>query len=207
MAIRAILSDIGNVVAYYDNSLTAKGFGWYADRGESEMEHMLFDRPDGLMWAYARGELSTPEFRRCVAQALGFFPDISDDAFDFAFSKVFSPNADVIALWQWLRKRCNLLITAVSDIEQLRHEELIRIGIMDIFDHTVLSYREGIVKPSKELLVRALDVSGVAAEEAVFIDDLPENLVPATELGIATCRYTDLRSLCGFLNALGVPTP
>lgn len=207
MAIRVILSDIGDVVVYYDNSLTVKEFGWYTDRDELEMEHMLFARPSGLMWAYARGEITTPEFRSRVAQALGFFPGMEDDAFDLAFSKVFSPNADVIMLWQWLRKRHDLLITAVSDIEPLRHEELIRIGIMDIFDHTVLSYREAMVKPSKELLIRALDVSGVAAEEAVFIDDLPENLVPATELGIATCRYTDFGSLCGFLNALGVPLP
>lgn len=206
MTIRVILSDIGNVVVYYDNSLTAKGFGWYADMGESEMEHMLFDRPDGLIWAYARGEISTPEFRRCVAKELDFFPGMEDDAFDFAFSKVFSPNVGVIALWQWLRKKHDFLITAVSDIEPLRHEELIRMGIMDIFDHTVLSYREAMVKPSKELLVRALDASGVVAEEAVFIDDLPENLVPATELGIATYRYTDFGSLCGFLHALGVPT-
>lgn len=207
MAIRAILSDIGNVVAYYDNSLTAKGLGWYANMSEHEMEHVLFGRPDGLMWAYARGELSTLEFRTRVAQELDFFPDISEDVFDLAFGKVFSPNTDVIGLWQWSRKKNGILVTAVSDIEPLRHEELIRLGIMDIFDHTILSYEQGMVKPSRELLVRALDVSGVAAEEAVFIDDLADNLVPATELGIATCRYTDFRSLCGFLKAMGVPTP
>jgi len=207
MAVRAILSDIGNVVAFFDNDVTVRAFEWYTFASPEEIRQTVFARPDGLSWRYARGELTTKRFRQLVAKELGFRPAMSPDTFDAAFSKVFRPNPDVISLWGFLRKRRDMIVTAVSDIEPLRHEELEAMGIMGLFDHAVLSYQEKLCKPSQEMLVRALDLSGVRAEEAVFVDDVPANLRPSFGMDLSCHAYRGFRGLCAFLKAMGVRLP
>ena len=53
-------------------------------------------------------------------------------------------------------------------------------------------------------MIRALDRAGVAAEEAVFIDDMHKNLVPAADLGIKVHCYRNFPELCWFLAACGL---
>ncbi|HYM45689.1 MAG TPA: HAD family phosphatase [Solirubrobacteraceae bacterium] len=60
----------------------------------------------------------------------------------------------------------------------------------EIFDGIVISGREGIRKPSRRMYELGAERAGVRAEACVYVDDLPFNLAPAQELGMATIHHT-----------------
>jgi putative hydrolase of the HAD superfamily len=59
----------------------------------------------------------------------------------------------------------------------------------ELFDGVVISAEVGIRKPSPEIYVLGAQSIGVAPEACVFVDDLPFNLSPAAELGMATVHH------------------
>ncbi len=60
----------------------------------------------------------------------------------------------------------------------------------ELFDITVISGDEGMRKPDPAIYALAAERIGLGYEELVFVDDLPHNLAPAQELGIATVHHT-----------------
>lgn len=64
----------------------------------------------------------------------------------------------------------------------------------EIFDGIVISGREGVRKPSRRMYQLGAERAGVAPELCVFVDDLPFNLEPAKELGMATIHHTSAES-------------
>jgi len=64
----------------------------------------------------------------------------------------------------------------------------------ELFDGVVISGEEGIRKPATRMYELGAERAGVAPEECVFVDDLPFNLTPAEELGMATILHTDAES-------------
>jgi epoxide hydrolase-like predicted phosphatase len=60
----------------------------------------------------------------------------------------------------------------------------------DLFDGVVISGEEGIRKPAKRMYELGAERAGVRNEACVFVDDLPFNLTPAQELGMATILHT-----------------
>jgi putative hydrolase of the HAD superfamily len=65
--------------------------------------------------------------------------------------------------------------------------------LAELFDGVVISGEAGIRKPAPEIYAigaRAIDLPPAAC---VFVDDLPLNLAPARDLGMATVRHVDPR--------------
>jgi FMN phosphatase YigB (HAD superfamily) len=204
LPITTILSDLGNVVVFFDNAKADAAIAALTGRTAAQVRKAVF-RPRGICRRYCRGDLSTSEFLRVICARLNVpkrdMP--SEDDLGAAFADVFTPNEPVIERWAALRK-AGIALTAVSNIEELRRKQLDRMGILSLFDRLVMSYEERLVKPSEELMVRSLDRSGCAAEEALFVDDLAENLPPAAALGIRTHHFTGVDGLDAVLEDAGL---
>jgi putative hydrolase of the HAD superfamily len=72
------------------------------------------------------------------------------------------------------------------------------------FDVVVESAVEQIRKPDPRIYRIALERLGVAAREAVFLDDIGRNLKPARELGMTTIKVDDeARALAELADVLG----
>jgi epoxide hydrolase-like predicted phosphatase len=59
----------------------------------------------------------------------------------------------------------------------------------ELFDALVISGEEGMRKPDPAIYALAAERIGLPYDELVFVDDLPHNLAPAAELGIATVHH------------------
>lgn len=59
----------------------------------------------------------------------------------------------------------------------------------ELFDGVVISGEVGIRKPAPEMYAMGAERIGVQPERCVFVDDLPFNLAPAAELGMATVHH------------------
>ena len=57
-------------------------------------------------------------------------------------------------------------------------------GDYDVFDHTYASNLMGVAKPAPEFWLRILAAEGVEPGEAVFVDDVPENVAGAASVGL-----------------------
>ena len=69
--------------------------------------------------------------------------------------------------------------------------KLIEDGFMKRFDHATLSYELGVVKPQRAIYEDAVRGLGVAAGDALFVDDRPENVEGAVAVGLRGVLYTN----------------
>jgi epoxide hydrolase-like predicted phosphatase len=63
----------------------------------------------------------------------------------------------------------------------------------ELFDGLVISGEEGMRKPAREIYELGAERIGLGPAQCVFVDDLPFNLKPASELGMATVHHTSAR--------------
>jgi putative hydrolase of the HAD superfamily len=66
-----------------------------------------------------------------------------------------------------------------------------RAMLEELFDGVVISGEVGMRKPAPEMYRLGAERAGVAPELCVYVDDLPFNLPPAQELGMATIHHVD----------------
>jgi epoxide hydrolase-like predicted phosphatase len=77
-----------------------------------------------------------------------------------------------------------------------------RSQLAELFDGVVLSGEVGMRKPTPEIYEIGAERIGLAPERCVFVDDLPFNLKPAQELGMATVHHTDVTETIAELERL-----
>lgn len=63
----------------------------------------------------------------------------------------------------------------------------------ELFDADVISGDVGMRKPDPRIYALAAERLGLAAEQVVYVDDLPANLKPARALGMTTLHHRDAR--------------
>jgi putative hydrolase of the HAD superfamily len=90
---------------------------------------------------------------------------------------------DTVPFLEWLRSR-DVLTALVSNCADTTRAQLEYLGIIPLVDAVILSCEVGSMKPYPEIYVTALDELGVAAVDAVFIDDQPTYCVGAEAVGI-----------------------
>ena len=64
-----------------------------------------------------------------------------------------------------------------------------------LIDGAVYSFEVGKRKPSYDIYKIATEMAGVGAHEALFIDDLSENIIAAKEIGITSLLFTTFEQL------------
>lgn len=199
--IRAILSDWGKVVVDFDNFRTAAALSplTRTDAGHIafmpwEIRPVMFGELRELFDAYMRGHLTTACYRATMKRVLRLGCD--DAVFDAAFADVFTPNEPIIALWKRFRAM-GVKMVAASNVEQLRHGQLVAMGIHDLFDAHCLSYQVGVGKPDPAFFHKALKMAYISPEEALFIDD-HEEFVQVARSQLMTGFTYDLKDHAAF---------
>jgi epoxide hydrolase-like predicted phosphatase len=74
--------------------------------------------------------------------------------------------------------------------------------LSELFDGVVISGEVGMRKPAREMYALGAERIGVEAAACVFVDDLPFNLDPAQELGMATVHHVEAEATIAELERL-----
>ena len=74
----------------------------------------------------------------------------------------------------------------------------------NLFEGGIVSFREQLLKPEKEIYNRLLERYGLIPEESIFIDDVLENVKGAGEEGIKGIQFKNINELRKELNECGV---
>jgi putative hydrolase of the HAD superfamily len=152
-----------------------------------------------LLIALEKGQLEEGEFEQQLAPLLGAEPD---GLIDGLFAGV-HPDAPMVEAVR--RARAGGIRTALVSnswgVHRYPHDLF-----EELFDGVVISGEEGTRKPAKRMYELGAERAGIAAERCVFVDDLPFNLTPAEELGMATVHHTSAeQSIPELEQILGLP--
>ncbi len=136
-----------------------------------------------LLIALEKGELQEDDFERQLASLLGLE---SDGLIDGLFAGV-QPDVAMVDAVRMARAGGvrTALVSNSWGVHRYPHDMF-----DELFDGVVISAEEGTRKPSRRMYELGAERAGVAPEQAVYVDDLPFNLKPAEELGMATIHHT-----------------
>jgi putative hydrolase of the HAD superfamily len=155
-----------------------------------------------------RGRLTTADAMRLTLPACGVEPDPAlvedllrrDAAYSRSHTMLFD---DTIPFLTWLRSQ-GVLIALVSNCSDTTRPQLERLGLIPLVDSVILSCEIGSMKPQKEMYVTPLDELGVAAVDAVFIDDQPSYCAGAAAVGVRPIQIAR-REPDGYVSPLNFP--
>ena len=146
----------------------------------AEWDKMREDRDRGRLTIAASIARTLPAF------GIDPDPDLVADLVrrDAEFSRDYARLCeDTVPFLEWLRSR-GVLTALVSNCADSTRGLLTDLGVVPLVDALVLSCEVGSVKPYPEIYVTALEELGVAAVDAVFIDDQPTFCVGAEAVGV-----------------------
>jgi putative hydrolase of the HAD superfamily len=135
-----------------------------------------------LLIALEKGELDEPAFELRFAALMEVEPD---GLIDGLFARVGPDTAMVEAVRR--AHAAGIRTALVSNSWGVHRYPHAQFG--ELFDGVVISGEEGMRKPSRRMYELGAERAGVPADACVYVDDLPFNLTPAQELGMATVHH------------------
>jgi len=183
--IKAIIFDVGGVlIRTVDQTMRMKLANEYG-LTLPEINMLVFGIKEGQNPQI--GQSSWGEHLEKICKELGVDKEEGEDFIDmfFAGDQLNSVLIDLIKQHQQNYK-FGILSNAMSNLRELMTDSW---RIIDLFDEIVNSSEEGIMKPDLRIYNLALDKLDVMPNEAIFIDDMPENITAANELGIHGIRF------------------
>jgi putative hydrolase of the HAD superfamily len=180
---RGLLVDYGGVLT----SSLFESFRWFCELEGLEPESVgrRFRNDPAcreLLIGLETGKLAEEEFELQFAEILGVSaPGLIDRL--FAGSRPEEPMLEAVLS----ARRAGIRTGLVSNSWGTRRYDRQRLS--ELFDGIVISGEVGIRKPAAEMYELGAQRIGVNPEACVFVDDLPFNLGPAAELGMATVHH------------------
>jgi epoxide hydrolase-like predicted phosphatase len=139
-------------------------------------------RGRGLLFELELGRLSEEEFEPSFAELLGVaHPGLIDRLFGGMQADDEMVGAVLAA------RRAGVRTGLISNSWGAGRYD--RAQLKELFDAVVISAEEGLRKPDPEIYELGAARVGLPASDCVFVDDLPGNLKPARELGMATVHH------------------
>lgn len=136
-----------------------------------------------LLISLEKGQIAEPDFEQRFAEILGVD---SDGLIDGLFAGVQPDVAMVEAVRAAHDSGVRTALVSNSwGVHRYPHDLF-----GEIFHGIVISGEVGTRKPSKRMYELGAERAGAQLHECVFVDDLPFNLTPAEELGMATVHHT-----------------
>jgi len=203
--IRFVYFDLGNVLASFDVQRACENVAlrWSVDPGD--VRRFIWD--SGLQDRFEHGQVSVDEFAKTVRQSLNLdeaatpTTELVDRLCD-----MFEPIVEMVDLVDDVRN-CGVRLGILSNTCEAHWQWLTRAqyaALRGPFDHVILSYEHGLMKPHLSLYQIAADKTGEAAASILFFDDRPDNVAAAQASGWQAHQFTDAASAREVLRVAGV---
>jgi putative hydrolase of the HAD superfamily len=187
--------------------------GWDREQRENAVEHFKLDpedfqcRHEEVAGAWEEGRITIDEY---LAITVFHSPvDFSRDKFVEFMHSQSVPNEGVIALARALTGHARYtLMTLNNESDELNRYRIAKFGISQIFEAFLSSCWLGVRKPTQSFYERGLGIAQASPETSLFIDDRPQNLTPAANLGMTCIRFISVSQLRSDLErVLGLELP
>jgi HAD superfamily hydrolase (TIGR01509 family) len=178
--IRAIISDIGRVIVGVDVSRAMQGLSSGIALSPKEIWSAI--EKDPRFPDLQDGRFSARDWHLHIVRRLG--GNLTYDQFIQAWNAALLPETlQPDSLWAGLSKKYKLALLSNTDPIHVAHMES-TFTFFNYFPVRIYSCAAGMSKPNPAIYQEALRASKVKANEAVYIDDLEENVAAAKALGM-----------------------
>jgi putative hydrolase of the HAD superfamily len=201
--IKTIVFDFGNVIGFFDYAISTDRLARHSRLSSDHIRRFIYGGE--LEDDYESGRIPSADFLRRVREGCGL--TCPNDVLAVAFADMFWPNEAVCALVPRLKPRYRLLMGSNTNDLHSRHFLRQFADTVRHFDGLVLSHEVGARKPGPEFFRHAQRLAGCAADECLFIDDLPANVAGARALGWRGIVYSRGADLAAELAKHGVILP
>ena len=198
--IKVIVFDLGGVIVNVKNESETPLYSLFTNYpGGNNTEGLL---NSGLLRGFETGRISVEEFFTEVSNLSNL--EISLDDFKRGLNNMIGPGDESIEeIVKDLSGKYETALFSNANEVHFRYIES-HFPLVKTFNHTILSYEIGAVKPDKEAYEKLLSITGYRAEDHLFIDDRIENISAASELGIEVILFKSVLRLKRELNARGI---
>jgi epoxide hydrolase-like predicted phosphatase len=189
MSIRAIFFDLGGVLYYPPNMVWARR--WQRILGLRKNALITAVLSSGSDSEYIKdvmiGKIPEAQVWEMVTQQWKLHPLLFQRMRRGALSKK-RWNKELAGFVKGLRPRYRtaILSNAGSDARKTFNDVF---QIEQLVDQVIISAEEKVAKPDEGIYQIAIDRLGVQAEEAIFVDDVPENVEAAQHFGMKAVRF------------------
>jgi len=181
--IRSLIFDIGNVLLPFDFGRALNRVGLQnSGRLTSGLPREFIEMKD----LYETGRIERSEFLKRSIAATGY--QGTEAEFSAAWTEIFDENVAMTRLVQSLHGRYSLYVLSNTSDLHIEYVEA-TYPVFQYFSDGVYSHIAGCIKPGREIFEIAIRQLGVKPDETIFIDDLPDNVVTARELGFHAFQY------------------
>jgi FMN phosphatase YigB (HAD superfamily) len=151
--------------------------------------------------ALERGEIEFDEFLRLTSIILG--TELTAPEFERIWCSMFSLDERIVELGECLSRNYGTWL--VSNTSRIHYEFIVaEYPRVKFYRDAALSYKFGVMKPDLEYYRKAIAQFGINPADAVFIDDLPENVEGSVKAGMKGIVYRGYSRLLEELEDLGV---
>ncbi len=185
--------DMGNVLIDIDFK---RVLGVWSNLSGTPLAHLMERFTLGEVFQqHERGEISDQQFAEQLCNEMGIA--LSFEQFSAGWQSIFVDlRPDAIELMKNLRQQGHrVVVLSNTNNLHLEHWPTHYPQIEQNADAVYLSQEIGLRKPDPAIFQYVLDKEGFSAQEAVFFDDLAENVNAASALGIQAILVTDNQTL------------
>jgi len=145
---------------------------------------------------------NNPEFHKSFERGLidkkAFFRQVNqhfDNKLDYSFFvdayvDIFTLNEKLVEIAEKISRE--KIISIISNTDELHFEFLFKkYPVLKIFQEPITSFQTHYLKPEKEIYLYALNKFKALPEQALFVDDLEDNVRGAKAVGMQAIQYED----------------
>jgi putative hydrolase of the HAD superfamily len=198
-----LILDLGNVIAFFDHRAACRQLAALASTGadESRVYGAIFKTP--LEEDFDCGRISPEQFVGALRTTIA--STAPDEAIARAWCDIFRLNDDVASLLPAIQLSPLRLVLASST--NALHFQWVTSRFptaFEAFDEFVVSFEVGARKPDQAFFNEVLTAAAAPAHECMYIDDRPEYVHAAREMGMSGAVYGPGVRLAKALEDVGI---
>jgi putative hydrolase of the HAD superfamily len=183
MQIDAVIFDIGNVLLTFDYTVAEQEILKHTGQGAPPSQDDLHP----LRMDHETGRIHRADFIKAVREA--FAHDGPEDQFMDVWCRIFEINTPMVEWARLLHPTTPLYL--LSNIGCIHHDHIFEEYdfFHTLFRDGIYSYKEGVMKPERQIFEIARTKFGVDPARTLYIDDLLDNVKSAESLGFIVHHY------------------
>jgi len=193
MMIKCIIFDMGGIIIPEDTPLIRKVIAKELGIDANQLTEMMNE----LHPHYTVGKITLRQAYDKVLEKLGNKTHESKKLLDLHIKilskRMLEPYPAVLEYVDSLRKKYGVVLLTNTEIEIIKLYD--NLPFMKHFDGFFKSVELKMIKPNPEVYLHVLKEMGCKPNEAIFVDDRPENVEGAAKVGIKSFVYRDLATL------------